>query len=732
MPYAQTCPHPRLQAFVAGLTSLVNREADEATTLAEGGTLLHDLVSHDDWLPDSQSLPDERRYQQFLLYADPRRRFSVVSFVWGPGQSTPIHDHTVWGVVGMLRGQEGTQRYVRDHAGRCVESGPVETLLPGQIDRVSPAVGDVHKVWNGLSDRPSISIHVYGADIGTVNRSVFGPDGSRKPFVSGYTNPTPDWQAPAGQPVTTITEVIEALRTRREIALLDVREEEPYAQGHPLFAINLPLGRLEADAFTRMPRRDSRIVVYDDGEGLAAPAAVRLQKLGYTRVSLLEGGLQGWCDAGAELFRDVNSPSKAFGELLESVRHTPSLSAPEVKALIDAGTDMVVLDVRRPDEYRTMNIPTSINVPGAEIVLRARALAPSEKTRIIVNCAGRTRSFLGAQSLINAGLLNPVAALRNGTIGWLLAGQQLETGADRRSTDVSPEQLRQAQAEARAVADRAGVRRMPRGELAAWLANTARTIYRCDVRTPEEYEAGHLPGSLCTPGGQLVQEIDHTAAVRGACLLLIDPLSVRADMSGSWLAQMGWEVYVLDGIDAADLSETGPERRAHPPAEGDAIDVAELRRWLARGDDTWVLDLGTAEQFLKGHIPGALWLLRSTLAFDLRQALASRTSAPRRCVLTCADGVASAYAAADLLEALAASGVTASVHRLAGGNAAWAAAGAELDAGPKGLVAQRIDRYRRPYEGTGNPVAAMQAYLDWEYGLVEQLRRDGTHHFSVI
>jgi predicted metal-dependent enzyme (double-stranded beta helix superfamily)/rhodanese-related sulfurtransferase len=732
MPYAQTHPHPRLQAFVASLTSLVNRKADEATTLAEGGALLRDLVSHDDWLPDSQALSDSRHYQQFLLYADPQHRFSVVSFVWGPGQATPIHDHTVWGIVGMLRGQERAQRYVRDNEGRYVESGPAETLLPGQIDLVSPAVGDVHKVWNGLSDRTSISIHVYGADIGTVSRSVFGSDGSRKPFVSGYSNSMPDWQAPAGHAVTTVAEVLEALRTRREIALLDVREEDPYAQGHPLFAVNLPLGRLEADAFTRIPRRDSQIVIYDDGEGLASPAAERLQKLGYTRVSLLEGGLQGWCDAGAELFRDVNSPSKAFGELLESIRHTPSLSAPDVKALIDGGADLVVLDVRCPDEYRTMNIPTSVNVPGAEIVLRARALAPSAKTRIIVNCAGRTRSFLGAQSLINAGFPHQVAALRNGTIGWLLAGQQLETGADRRYTDVSPEQLRQAQAEARAVADRAGVRRMPRAELAAWLVNTARTIYRCDVRTPEEYEAGHLPGSLCTPGGQLVQEIDHTAAVRGACLLLIDPLGVRADMSGSWLAQMGWEVYVVDGIDAADLGETGPERRQHPPVEGRAVEVPQLREWLAGGGDTWVIDLGTAKQFLEGHIPEALWLLRSTLAFDLRQALAWRTGAPRRCVLTCADGVASSYAEADLMEALRVSGVPASVHRLAGGNAAWAAAGAEVHVGTQGLVAQRIDRYRRPYEGTGNPAVAMQAYLDWEYGLVDQLRRDGTHHFSVM
>ena len=732
MPYAQTRPHPRLQAFVAGLTALVNRRADEATTLAEGGTLLRELVGHDDWLPESQALSDAVHYQQFLLYADPQHRFSIVSFVWGPGQSTPIHDHTVWGIVGVLRGQERAQRYVRDDTGRYVESGPADTLLPGQIDRVSPAIGDVHKVWNGLSDRPSISIHVYGADIGTVSRSVFGPEGSRKPFVSGYTNPMPEWDSPAGHAVTTVAEVLEALRTRREIALLDVREEDPFAQGHPLFAVNLPLGRLEADAFTRIPRHDSRIVVYDDGEGLAAPAAERLKQLGYTRVSLLQGGLQGWCDAGAEVFRDVNSPSKAFGELLESVRHTPSLSAEEVKALIDGGADMVVLDVRRPDEYRTMNIPTSVNVPGAEIVLRARALAPSAKTRIIVNCAGRTRSFLGAQSLINAGFPHTVAALRNGTIGWLLAGQELGTGADRRYPDVAPEQLRQAQVEARAVADRAGVRRVPRVELAAWLAHTDRTIYCCDVRGLEEYEAGHLPGSLCTPGGQLVQEIDHTAAVRGACLLLIDPLGVRADMSGSWLAQMGWETYVLDGIDAADLGETGPERRRRPPVDGAAIDVPRLREWLAEGGDTWVIDLGTAEQFIKGHIPGALGLLRSTLAYDVRHALAWKTGAPRRCVVTCADGVASSYAEADLTEALAACGVPASTHRLAGGNAAWAAAGAELQAGTQGLVAQRIDRYRRPYEGTCNPAAAMQAYLDWEYGLVDQLRRDGTHHFSVM
>ncbi len=730
MPYALAHPHPRLQAFVASLTSLVNRKADEATTLAEGRELLRQLVIQDDWLPDAQARPDPHRYQQFLLYADPQDRFSVVSFVWGPGQSTPIHNHTVWGLVGMMRGQEGCQAFERDAHGRYVATGEPLTLLPGQVEAVSPTIGDIHQVRNGLADRPSISIHVYGANIGKVRRSVFFPDGGEKEFISGYSNPPAPWQAPPGLAVTPVAEVLDALRQRREIALIDAREEDPYAQCHPLYGVNLPLSRLEADAHSRIPRRDTPVVVYDDGEGLAATAAQRLLALGYTRVSLLQGGLQGWFDAGAELFQDVNTPSKAFGEWVESIRHTPSLSAPEVKALIDGGTDMVVLDARRLDEYQTMSIPTGVSVPGAELVLRARAMAPNPKTRIIVNCAGRTRSIIGTQSLVNAGIPNPVAALRNGTIGWTLAGQDLETGADRRFKDVSPEQLRQAQADARAVADRAGVIRLSRSQLATWMAQSDRTTYVCDVRTPDEYQAAHLPGSLSTPGGQLVQETDHTAAVRGARLVLIDPLGVRADMSASWLAQMGWEVAVLDGITDTDLTETGPERRQRPAPDVPMVDVGPLAAWLSQGD-TWVIDLGTAAQFIRGHIPGAMGLLRSTLEDDLRVALA-RADAPRRCVLTCADGVVSPYAAGDLRSACSTLGVRAELVALRGGNAAWAGAGQVLVRGTEGLLAQRIDRYRRPYEGTANAHAAMQAYLDWEFGLVEQLRRDGTHHFHVI
>ncbi len=228
------------------------------------------------------------------------------------------------------------------------------------------------------------------------------------------------------------------LIAKREIAILDLREEAPYRQYHPLFAANLPLSRLELEALDRLPRKDTRIVLYDNGEGYVPVARRKLAALGYTSVLALEGGLEGWRAAGLELFQDVNSASKAFGELVEAKRYTPSLAAEDVKRLIESDADVVVLDARRFEEYRTMSIPRGVSVPGAELVLRARALAPDPSTTIIVNCAGRTRSIIGTQSLINAGIPNPVVALRNGTIGWMLAGQVLEQGQTRRFVERAP------------------------------------------------------------------------------------------------------------------------------------------------------------------------------------------------------------------------------------------------------------------------------------------------------
>ncbi|GAB7535989.1 cysteine dioxygenase family protein [Burkholderia sp. 3C] len=180
---------PPLAEFVAAFSRLLDTRPDEARVVQAGGALLADLVARDDWLPEAFAQPDPERYQQFLLHRDPAGRFSVVSFVWGPGQTTPIHDHTVWGLIGMLRGAEYSQPYALAADGTPSLHGEPVRLSPGQVEAVSPSLGDIHRVSNVYDDRVSISIHVYGADIGAVERAVYREDGTRKRFVSGYTLP---------------------------------------------------------------------------------------------------------------------------------------------------------------------------------------------------------------------------------------------------------------------------------------------------------------------------------------------------------------------------------------------------------------------------------------------------------------------------------------------------------------------------------------------------------------
>ena len=526
-------------------------------------------------------------------------------------------------------------------------------------------------------------------------------------------------------PQRSYAQVRAELLAGREIALLDVREEHVHAQAHPLFAAHFSYSRIELDAWTRLPRRDVPIVLLDGGEGLALAAGVRLRKLGHVDVALLEGGIEGWRSAGGELFRDVNVPSKAFGELVEAQRHTPSLPAREVQALIDGKGDFVILDARRYAEYQTMSIPGSVSVPGAELVLRARELAPDPATLVIVNCAGRTRSIIGAQSLVNAGLPNPVAALRNGTIGWTLAGQALEHGQSRRHPPSTEAGRAQAASAARAVADKAGVRRISADALPVLFAESGRTTYCFDVRTPEEYGDGSLTGFRPAPGGQLVQETEQFAPVRGARFVLADSDGVRANMTASWLSQMNHEVYVLDGLpeDAFSTPVTWRAQAPKPP-EANEVDARTLRRWLVQdGASTMVLDFGSGANYSKRHISGAWFALRSRLA----QVLAALPAGVERYVLTSEDSQLARFVAADL------AGLTVlPVYVLTGGTAAWLRAGFTLESSPVLLASPLIDRYRRPYEGTDNQQAAMQAYLDWEFGLVAQLDRDGTHGFKVI
>jgi rhodanese-related sulfurtransferase len=510
-------------------------------------------------------------------------------------------------------------------------------------------------------------------------------------------------------------------RAGEEVALIDVREEGPYSLAHPFFAVSLPLSQIELRILDLIPRPTAPIVVYDNGEGYAERAASRVSAMGYTDVSILSGGLAGYARVG-EVFRDVNVPSKAFGELVEAIRHTPSLSANEAKALIETESNLIVLDARRFEEYRTMSIPRGVSIPGGELAFRARELAPSPDTTIIVNCAGRTRSIIGTQSLINAGLPNKVFALRNGTIGWTLAGHAVERGRTERFLQRPGATYPLALADAKAWAARVGVSVLDRNGFELFLRQASeRTLYCLDVRTPEEYERGHPPGFKSAPGGQLVQATDEWVAVRGRRLVLFDDDGVRARMAASWLVQMGWDAYIV-GPDVVQATEAGspPPRRPMPPDAGPAgIDVAEL---AANGDAWTIVDLARSPAYATGHIPGAHFVLASRFAEDLL-----RLPGEGPIVLTSADGSEALFALAD-----ASASTSRRVAVLKGGTRAWIDSNRALEQERHSWISQPDDVYKRPYEGTDNPIAAMQAYIDWELQLVAQLANDSVSNFHVV
>jgi rhodanese-related sulfurtransferase len=510
-------------------------------------------------------------------------------------------------------------------------------------------------------------------------------------------------------------------RVGGEIALYDVRDEGPYSLAHPFFAVSLPLAQIESRILRLAPRLSAPIVVYDGGEEtigetLAERAAARIEALGFTDVRILSGGLAEYRRHG-EVFRDVNVASKAFGELVESIRHTPSLSAEEVKTILAEQDNVVVLDARRFEEYNTMSIPRGVSVPGAELALRVHDLAPSPDTFVIVNCAGRTRSIIGAQSLVNAGIPNKVAALRNGTIGWTLAGFELEKGQVRRFPATSPAAQAKARAAAASWAAKVGVRVIDAAAYQLDLAQAeARTLYRFDVRTPEEYAAGHPAEFDSAPGGQLVQATDEWVGVRGARLVLFDDDGVRALMTASWLVQMGWDAVVLQQ-DALEPSETGP--RPNPqPARGDTGLSLEA---AVRANGVFV-DLATSPVYRRGHIPGAWFLAGARLREDI-----GALPGEEPIILTSPDGVL----ALDNLDEIRAA-TPRLVHALIGGTQAWSAAGLPLETAAHFWASEPNDVYKRPYEGTDNAQAAMQGYIDWELQLVAQLANDGVSNFRVV
>ena len=513
-----------------------------------------------------------------------------------------------------------------------------------------------------------------------------------------------------------------------ELALLDVREQGVHSQGHPFYATSLPLSHLELRVEELVPRRTTPVVLLDGGsDGLAERAAVKLASLGYSDLAILENGCAGWQAEGGELFSGVNVPSKAFGEFVEHHFETPRIAPAELQHLLASGQRLVILDSRPFDEYHRMNIPGGINVPGAELAYRVHDLAPDPATLVVVNCAGRTRSIIGCQSLRNAGIPNQVVALKDGTMGWELAGYLCERGSTRAGPSPSLEGRQKAHASADRVARRFRVKFAQREAVQAWMQDPTRTLFLLDVRARDEFEQAHIAGSRHAAGGQLVQATDEFVGVRNARLVLVDPMQVRAVMTASWLKQMGWDdVQVLepegeDGFAGWEVERGLPARHVSGFQPWQMIDASALAAQL-HDPGFAVLDLSTSLKFRDRHVPGAWWAVRSRLDQAYQ-----RLQSVRTLVLTSHDGILAHLSAPEAKHHWS----QAEIRVLEGGNASWFNAGFPTGSGIENATTTLDDVWYKPYEHehASDYEKHARAYLSWEVALVNQIKRDPSIKF---
>jgi rhodanese-related sulfurtransferase/predicted metal-dependent enzyme (double-stranded beta helix superfamily) len=644
----------------------------------------------------------------YHLAEDPDGRFALYGSAGAPGKAQPPHNHTTWASIAGVYGDEHNVFYERVDDGEDPGEGRLKKTHELTIRRGNACAmlaDDFHTI-EVTSKSDSLHLHLYGKTLEDLPDRITFPSSNGGRIARFMAKP--EIYCPRVAP----PELRALISAGGELAILDVREEGVHARGHLFLATSAPLSQLELRIRRLVPRPATRIVLVDDDENLAQRAARVLRSLGYRDLHVLAGGNAGWKAAGYELYSGMHVPSKAFGEHVEHHHNTPRIAAAELKAKIDAAEDLVVLDSRPMSEYRVMNIPGALDCPGAELVYRVQQAAPRPETLVVVNCAGRTRSIIGAQSLINAGIPNKVVALKNGTMGWHLAGLELERGQTRMAEVPSETSLRKAKEAAAKVAARFSIRSISGRELENLKQEKNRTLYVFDVRSPEEYAIGHLPGSISAPGGQLVQATDTYAAVHGARIALVDDHGVRATMTASWLLQLGWkEVFV---IDAPKFTSRDPEFLPIAPA---CLLVSP--RELEKNDDLLILDLATSLEYRKGHIPGAAFAIRSRLEGH------GDEFKSRPIVCTSPDGLLARYAASDLAALLGRE-----VKALGGGTEAWRAAGLPLEAGETRMLEPPEDVYYKPYDQKSQVEAAMQDYLQWEVNLLEQIRRDPDCRFK--
>jgi rhodanese-related sulfurtransferase len=506
------------------------------------------------------------------------------------------------------------------------------------------------------------------------------------------------------------------LTSGQEIAFIDVREHGQYGEGHPFFAVSIPYSVLEKRAVGMLPGKRIDIVVLDNDDGVAERACRRLNSLGYKSVQKLKSGAAGWAAAGYTLFKGVNLPSKTLGELVEHASHTPRITATELAAKRYSGEEFVLLDGRTPSEFAAMNIKGAMSCPNAELGHRLYQFAPDDTTPIIINCAGRTRSIIGAQGLINQGFKNPICALENGTAGWQLAGFEINrSGGETNLEQLDGDAIARSRARGLSLMKRFAIPTVDTSTLEVWLGDEMRTTYLLDVRTEEEFVAGHMKASQHAPGGQLAQATDLVIAARGARVVLVDDTGLRAANTAVWLKQMSHDVYVLD-VDVTTISQSGT---GSEPSLGSTqlpeVDIEEAVALMSNG--TQLIDLNPSKTFRNRHLKGAIWSIRPNLT-------ASHPTISKAVIVTADDPVITQIASADLFEA----GYS-DVRYLAPPD----------EPGPLEFVstpndppdAECIDYLFFVHDRHQGNMIAAQAYLDWETGLLDQIDAQERAAFKV-
>lgn len=368
------------------------------------------------------------------------------------------------------------------------------------------------------------------------------------------------------------------LRGDGEIAVLDVRKPAAFEAGHLLRAVNTPLASLVDLVRGFVPRLGTPLILCDAGDGLADDAAGRLAAMGYGDLYRLDGGVRAWSAAGFELFETGYAMANCFGLFIQEYCATPRIDGVDLKRRLDSGEPIVIVDSRPFEAYHAATVPGAVNVPVAELIREVARLATDETTTVVVHCGGKTRGVLGCQTLINAGFENPVVALDEGTGDWVMAGDRLETGAARTSGPASKQAKAAGREAAKRMTARFSVRTIAPEELDVWRRESdQRTLYVVDVRTPEEYEAGHLWDARSIPGGELAGCTEDHLATHNARLCLVDDDGARATVTASWMMQQGWpEVAVLaGGLDRHDLMTGRDPVAATPgPAEPSIHDTS--------------------------------------------------------------------------------------------------------------------------------------------------------------